>query len=470
MPENDAFESQLRAHLARAAQRNADRTAAHRIVAAARAAVHRDGARGPHLRPLLAGVAAAALLAGALSTAALLHGRQRSSAVPPVVSPSALPSVAPVPTALPSPTVGASVAVPTTVATPNLALDGLTGPLALGGTVQAMASGPGIPVVAYRSASGACQDGGFTTYVWDGAHWYRTTQSGGPRLVSTGMGWDPLTGHLLLVGYSCDASSSPAPSPAATPTPSPAPSATAGSSPTPNPSTTASPQASQTPYPPSPPSQTWQWQPTADKLGGRWQLLNPVHQPSRDQGTFSLAYDPASHRTLLLQYYGYSDLGYATVWTWDGRDWTRAWHSCFYGCADDFTPWAGMAQSPSGSVVIFDPEGLRRWTGSGWEKTGIAGLPDPDWRDMRTAPVFDAAAGRDLILAGGKLYAFDGAHYTASPLPQALQDRYRGFFAAASRDGQEAILWGGQVGNDSGAPKLSDTWAYAGGRWRLAAA
>jgi hypothetical protein len=475
MPENDAFESRLRAHLARAAERDADPTAAHRIVAGAREALHRGGARGTRLMPLVAGVAAAALLAAALSTAAFLHGRGQSSVAPPVSSPTALPIVAPGPTQLPSPSIGAPVAVPTAATTPNLALDGLAGPLSVGGTVQAMASGPGLPVVAYRSTSGSCQDGSFTTYVWDGAHWYRTTQTGGPRLITAGMGWDPPTGHLLMVGYACDTSSSPSPSPAPSSSPtSPSsaatPSATPASSPTPSPSASSSPQASQTPYPPSPPSETWQWQPTADKLGGRWQMLNPVHRPSQDQATLSLAYDPASHRTLLLQYYGFRDLGYATVWTWDGRDWTRAWHSCFYGCPDNYTPWAGMVQSPSGGVVIFDPDGLRRWTGSGWEKTGIAGLPDPDRNDMHAAPMFDAAAGRDLILAAGKLYAFDGARYTTSPLPPELQNRYRPFFVAASRNGQEAILWGGQAGSDSTLPHLSDTWVYAAGHWRQALA
>jgi hypothetical protein len=60
-----------------------------------------------------------------------------------------------------------------------------------------------------------------------------------------------------------------------------------------------------------------------------------------------------------------------------------------------------------------------------------------------------------------------------SRLTQGVRGRTLEAFAAATRNGQELVLWGGQATSSyTGAhgdwyPDLIDTWAYAAGRWRL---
>jgi hypothetical protein len=195
-------------------------------------------------------------------------------------------------------------------------------------------------------------------------------------------------------------------------------------------------------------------------------MLHTAHQPSA-KAQRTLAYDAASHRDVLAQMTFWAlNLPPADTWTWDGQDWSLAWTDNDGQGPSDGAPVFPIAVGPGGTVLGFAAY-VYRWTGARWASTGIIGTPETP-----AAVAFDPATGRDLVVAGTSLYVFDGTHFTKSALPATLQNRTGEGFAAATRAGQDAVLWGGEVihdNNPSNATPLSDTWVYAAGGWRHAA-
>lgn len=437
MPADDQFETRLRAYLVRRAARDGDAAAVERLAQrSADAFAHASRAR--RVTTLALAVVVPTLLAAVLASAVLLHVRNAGTrpSPPAVAGPTAMPS----PTAAPSPTPSPPAPTPSAAPTraPSLGVVAVAGPSPWRFTA-AMGTGPGLPVIFYggrgQSTSSSCGDL-FDTYTWDGRRWYRVTTAAGPRLVRPVLGWDPITGHVLLVGGSA------------------------------------------TPYPDCATSsaETWSWQPAGAGPGGRWSRLQPSHAPESAFTNRWLAFD-AAHRLLVYTAYdqGIDSWG-ASTWTWNGRDWTQAWSAECGMVPPNAPPSCPVAptdgaQGPNGTVIGFasgsgNVETVVRWTGSTW--TTVSSSGPPPWR---AGVAYDARSGHVLVLGGDGyagpflLYVYDGTRWTQSPLPAALQHRTPSAFSGGASD--DGLLWGGVDDASAGQqPQFTDTWAYGQGSWR----
>lgn len=285
---------------------------------------------------------------------------------------------------------------------------------------------------------GYCGAEVFDTHWWDGRHWYTQTQAAGPRLGTPALGWDPLTGQLLLVGLyeGC------------------------GSEHT------------------NRAMQTWGWRPASNGQGGTWHLLDVMHEPTGGGNTgSSLAYDPSSRRTLLmLHFLGVDNSSYA-LWSWDGHGWSQSWSTA---CSAPAPPWPPCAlgppaiiDGPHGTVIGLSTDSQNnpevvRWTGSGWSVEQAEGTPPPQWVG---GLAYDGLSDRTLAItysssSPGALYVFDGSGWTSSPIPGDLKARQGFGFTAFNGSGLSALFWGGENPNTNTPTTYDDTWTYSEGTWR----
>jgi hypothetical protein len=285
------------------------------------------------------------------------------------------------------------------------------------------------------------------TDAWYGDHWYKL-QATGPRLVTPTMGWDPITGHLLMVGA-----------------------ANTGSN------------GSQCWGYPTAAVQTWAWVPDVADIGGHWTRLTTRHAPPPSYTWGAFAFDAGHHRLVFEEFSQGVDTSHAEAWTWDGRDWTQAWSA---GCGIQRpcpTMPSLVAEAPGGMVIGLGSSpssgapSVFTWTGSGWAATAIPGTPaDP------VLMVYDARIGRTLVIARTAslpsqqeaLFWFDGRQWSSgTTIPTTLWGRNNaGFVAGSAGSAADFVLWGGETWGVSASPVIfNDTWIYDNSRavWRKAA-
>lgn len=130
---------------------------------------------------------------------------------------------------------------------------------------------------------------------------------------------------------------------------------------------------------------TWAWD------GSNWTLLQPAHTPTTAQQPGSMAYDPASHRVLLYQFW-------QQTWSWDGTDWTELQPAHAPDAWDGKLAFDGEHLILVGGSSVINRMETWAWTGSDWNLLLSAHTPE-------LAPIepmtFDSGSGKVVLYGGG---------------------------------------------------------------------
>lgn len=185
----------------------------------------------------------------------------------------------------------------------------------------------------------------------------------------------------------------------------------------------------------------------------------------------SLAYDPATHTTVLFGGTNWTRYNYGATWTWNGTVWRRQ-HPAVSpaarrGAAMAYDTATNQLLLFGGGTGLASTAGYAGdtwvWDGSNWTQLHPATSPparqNPDM-------VYDAAR-QQIILFGGydggylnDTWTWNGTTWsqqnpTASPSPR---DTFSMAYDAAA---QQTVLFGGW----DGSANLHDTWAWDGTNW-----
>jgi uncharacterized repeat protein (TIGR01451 family) len=213
---------------------------------------------------------------------------------------------------------------------------------------------------------------------------------------------------------------------------------------------------------------TWTWD------GTNWTQATPATSPPASAANGTMAYDPATHQTLLVGGY-HDDFTVPTdTWSWNGSDWTDL--------APASNPSTRRAMSidydqATGQLVLFggmwsgNPlHDTFTWDGSTWKQVTTATDPAPS---PMGSMVYDAATTQ-LVHFGGyappngvswETWVWDGTGWASIAVPSAPSDRRMSSMAYDPATGQ-AILFGGFGGLGGLQPlpvpsgMLSDTWNW----------
>jgi hypothetical protein len=307
------------------------------------------------------------------------------------------------------------------------------------------------PAVAYDPAShtvllyGGMRSNGTTylndTWRWDGTRWTLVTATPAGTLYSEAMAYDAATNQLLLVGATVDGKGV----------------VMQGGS-----------------------AATYVW------TGRAWQQLHPSSAPVNFNLGASMVYDSQSRRLMLLTS-GVDRTGSYTaanrLYAWDGAQWSLLWTSPS-GAITSWEPrflvalpgqgFAGLGQdthTQNGSR----PGAVYTFSGSTWTENDVPGTPGEV-----AAAAYDPSAQRVVVIGGAyspvpdagpgvdATFLYDGAGWTSSPLPQALDNRVEEGVAFDPATG-DVVLAGGIIGQGSVAtpppPPPTDTWGWNGSAW-----
>ena len=200
-----------------------------------------------------------------------------------------------------------------------------------------------------------------------------------------------------------------------------------------------------------------------------WLSSSPATMPPALSGP-SLAYDPASHQTIL---FGQSD-GNAETWNWNGYTWTQLKP----GVQPPARSYAAMAYDPAvRALVLFG--GLSNenqqyndtwlWNGSTW--TALTPTASTPSARALSSLAYDQATGQ-LILFGGdsngtylnSTYVLNSANLTWTKLDPATAPASRAASSLAYDTAtRQLVLYGGENGQ-----KFADTWLWTGTNWTSA--
>jgi hypothetical protein len=232
---------------------------------------------------------------------------------------------------------------------------------------------------------------------------------------------------------------------------------------------------------------TWTWD------GHNWTAHHPAVSPSTPLDG-SMAFDPSTHRVLLLLATGdpNSPNPFAETWTWDGTNWTQR-HPHHEPSDRGST---AMASDPANNTVVlfggtdftgavpppFSLDDTWTWNGIDWTQQAPAHHPPARFGHSmafgRTSGLdnhcseWGSHRGDSVVLFGGdaggasfndvsKLlndtWTWDGTDWSQqNPVSQPPPRRYAGMAAALHT--HTVVLFGGV---DSSHATLGDTWAYA---------
>jgi len=307
------------------------------------------------------------------------------------------------------------------------------------------------------------------TWTWDGSDWHVVATAHTPHLLLHGMGFDPATGQLLLVGYAG---------------PSGAPGASAGG------------------------LNVFHAQPPPHSLpqvtGGAVPQSKPLPTPIFEGGTASTRPAPGGHGVIgqvtgpinMVPNPSHEAL---QTWVWTGSDWAqRSPRTSPFGSFGPVAPaWDGAAGGlilvteqipvmattcaatvPPPPATAPQPMQLRpcaaaplqkatpdcavgcvashewRWDGGNWTELQPGGGFAP------SAPVADPATGSAIGITTGSTFRDDGRQWLRSANPAGLLNR-SSVALAADTERKQVVLFGGRSPRGEDA----DTWTWDGHTW-----
>jgi hypothetical protein len=178
----------------------------------------------------------------------------------------------------------------------------------------------------------------------------------------------------------------------------------------------------------------------------------------------SMAYDPASGQSVLLQGTG-DELG---TWTYDGTSWTQQ-----APIGSPFSDFADVAYDPAiGKVVVFtvgegNTSETWTWDGSTWTQQSPTASPPSLWM---SSMAYDPAIGQMVVFGGSiqsnvstysaETWAFDGTTWTQQSPTVSPSARALASMAYDPAIGK-IVLFGGGTGTST----FGDTWTYDGTTW-----
>lgn len=216
--------------------------------------------------------------------------------------------------------------------------------------------------------------------------------------------------------------------------------------------------------------ETWEFD------GTQWALVTTAHHPAASGAEVALAYDAATHQTLLYYPNG------GQLWAYDGSDWLQL--SMLHTPPARSSP-ALAYDAAHGRLVLFG--GLDLATSADFQDTWA--YDGADWSPVITAHAPPArhgagmvfAQGRGVILEGGQAHtdtgcsgnpgelslgdtwSFDGSDWAPinppSPSPDARFEASMVFDAALGK----LVMFGGA--NDDRGERFADTWTLADRAW-----